>query len=237
MKTLIKPSLIVLAAVVGFTPLRAQTADEIVAKNIDAMGGKSAIEGVKSMAMDVNLSVQGNDVPMSISIVYGKGYKTEGDFNGTKFVTTITDKGGWTVNPMAGSSSPTAIPDDQYKGSKHQIDLGGPLYNYAAKGYKLELAGQDSADYKLKVTTADAVVINVFVNKKTWLVDRQVQTSSAQGQEGEVSTAFSDYKKPDNGYLIPWSMEIVTPQITLTFTYKKVEVNKDIDPKIFDMPK
>jgi hypothetical protein len=237
MKTLIKPSLFVLAGVVGFTPLRAQTAEEIAAKNTDALGGKSVIESVKSVVVESNVSVMGNDAPTTTYILYGKGYKSETDFNGTKFVNCMTDKGGWWINPPAGVATATALPDEQYKATKHQIDLGGLLYNYAAKGSKIELAGQDTADYRLKLTTAEGVVINVFVNKKTWLIDKQVQNVSMQGQEMEFAVAFSNYRKPDNGYMMPYTLEQTTPQYTLTITDKKIDVNKDIDPKIFDMPK
>jgi hypothetical protein len=237
MKTLIKPSLFVLAAVVGFTPLRAQTADEIASKYTDALGGKSVIESVKSVVEESNISVSGNDAPVTTYIVFGKAYKMELDFNGSKIVNVVTDKGGWGVNPMAGSSTPTATPDAQYKSTKQQIDLGGPLYNYAAKGYKIELAGQDTADYKIKLTTADGVVLNIFVNKKTYLVDKQVENISMQGQDVEFTISFSDYRKADNGFLIPWAMEQSSSMYSLTITKKKVDVNKAIDPTIFDMPK
>jgi len=237
MKTLIKPSLFLLAAVVGFTPLRAQTAEEIASKNADALGGKSSIDAVKSVVIESNITVMGNDATTTTHILYGKGYKSETDFNGTKIVNVVTDKGGWAIVPPAGITTATAVPDEQYKATRHLVDLAGPLYNYAAKGSKIELAGQDSADYKIKLTTADGVVINIFVNKKTYFVDKMVQTLSVQGQEGEMSVVYSDYRKTDNGYVMPWSMEQSYPQYSLTITNKKIDVNKDIDPTIFDMPK
>jgi hypothetical protein len=237
MKTLIKPSLFVLAAVVGFTPLRAQTADEIVAKYIDAIGGKDALAAVKSVVIESNLSVMGNDAPSTTYILNGKGFKSVTDFNGTQFITCVTDQSGWMVNPQAGATTPTAMPDDMYKSMKAQKDVGGNLFNYAAKGSKVELAGQDTADYKVKLTTSDGVAVNYFINKKTYLLDKQVMNISMQGQDAEVTVTFSDYRKSDNGYVMPWSLEQSTPMYTLTIISKKVDVNKDIDPTIFAMPK
>jgi hypothetical protein len=48
---------------------------------------------------------------------------------------------------------------------------------------------------------------------------------------------FGDYRKTDAGLLVPWSWIQDLPQYTLTFTTKSVDVNKTIDPAIFDMPK
>ena len=45
--------------------------------------------------------------------------------------------------------------DDEYKVGKDQIYVGGPLYDYAAKGNKVELVPGDAGTYKIKLTTKD----------------------------------------------------------------------------------
>src|ERR1700691_443046 len=113
----------------------AQTADDIINKQIDAIGGKDLLGKINSMYVEATMSVMGNDAPSSVTLVVGKGYKTEMDFNGQKIINCITDNGGWMVNPMAGASDPTAMPADQYKNYKDELTIDGPLLNYAAKGY------------------------------------------------------------------------------------------------------
>ena len=109
--------------------------------------------------------------------------------------------------------------------------------DYASKGFKVTFEGKDSADYKVKLTTKDGVEIVYYINIKTNLIDKAVNRISINGQDVETTAIFTDYKKTDVGLVMPYSQQIVLPQITLNITNKKIEVNKDIDPVIFEKPK
>ena len=166
-----KRSLFALAALLAFTTLRAQTADDIISKYVTAVGGKDAITGVKSLIIESSVSVMGNDIPSTTTIVVGKGYKNESDFQGTKMVQCFSDKGGWMLNPMAGAATPTALTDEQAKAGKLQLQID-PLANYAANGYKVEFLGKDSADYKLKMS-GNGADVTYYINMKTYLSIKQ----------------------------------------------------------------
>jgi hypothetical protein len=236
MKTLRKASFFVLSGLVATTTCCAQTAEDIVAKNLQAVGGKDLIASTKSLVMTSNLEVMGNDVPTTTTIVAGKGFKSETDFQGTKIVQCVTDHSGWSLNPMAGQSTPTALSADDLKTAQGQLNIV-PLSNYAANGGKLELLGKDTADYKVKVTNTNGYNATFFINLKTYLIDKADVHVTMQGQEANVTALFSDYRKIDNGLLVPFKIERDLPQYTLNITTTKVEVNKDIDPAIFEMPK
>src|SRR5262245_57115610 len=126
-------------AVVVVSALQAQTADEIIARHVEAIGGKEKLSQVKSLYTEITMEVMGNQAPVVEYLLQGKGFKSETEFNGSKIIQCITDKGGWSVNPMAGATDPQAMPEEQYKASKDQIFLGGALVDYAAKGNKVEL--------------------------------------------------------------------------------------------------
>jgi hypothetical protein len=125
---------------------------------------------------------------------------------------------------------------DQARAGKGSFQVGGPLFDYAAKGYKVEMAGKDSADYKLKVTTS-GVNITYYINAHTCLIDKMVNTVNANGQDREITTAFRDYKKTDIGFVMAYTQEVTYPQLSITISHTKVELNKPVDPAIFDMPK
>src|SRR5580658_7799548 len=100
METLRKRSFFALAALMALTTtLRAQTADDIVNKYVAAIGGKDALSSVKSLILENSVSVQGMDLTSTTTILVGKGYKNETEFQGTKMVNCVTDKGGWVLNP------------------------------------------------------------------------------------------------------------------------------------------
>jgi hypothetical protein len=198
------------------------------------------LSSIKTLYTESSVEVMGQEVSSTTSIIYGKGFKNETDFGGTKYIQVVTDKSGWSVNPMAGQSSPTALSDEQVKAGQAQLQIGGPLNGYAAKGYKVELIGKDTAsggEFKLKLTGTSGLEATYYINAKTWLLDKEVNKINAQGQEVELTTSYSDYKKSDAGFVIAGSRQTILPQTTLTITNKKTEVNKTIDPAIFEMPK
>ena len=53
------------------------------------------------------MEVMGNQAPVVEQLLEGKGFKSEIDFNGSKIIQCYTDKGGWSVNPMAGATDAT----------------------------------------------------------------------------------------------------------------------------------
>lgn len=224
--------------VTAFGVSQAQTADDIVNKYVDAIGGKDKLAQIKTKSIESTTQVMGNEGPSSINIIDGVGYKVTSEINGQTFTTCYTDKGGWQVNPYAGAATPTPLPDELYKQGRSVLDITGPLYNYAAKGNKVELLGKEGNEYKLKVTSKDSVEITVYIDATTYYMNKVVASASMMGQTMEVTSTFSDYRKGDMGLVFAYNVEIsYGGQFNVATTIKKIEINKTIDPAIFVMPK
>lgn len=237
---LVKLCLLSLTVLFGASA-NAQTADEIIAKHIEATGGKEKLGAITSVRMENTMRIQDNDAPNTIVIVNGKGYRTESEFNGQKMVQVYTDKGGWAINPFGGSEEPAAMPEDQYKSGAGQLYIV-PFLNYAARGEKVELLGQEKVGsvnaYKLKVTGKDNVPTTYFIDPSTYYIVQAIRPAQAQGQSIDITTTYSDFKKTDYGWVLPQTMEInYGGQFAMTAKTNKVEVNTPVNASVFEMKK
>src|SRR6185503_6652161 len=106
--------LFVSVALLFVAATKAQTVDDIINKHIDAVGGKDKLSQIKSLYVENSLEVMGNATSSVESLVEGKGFKSESDFNGMKIVNCYTDKGGWSLNPFFGGTDPQAMPEEMY---------------------------------------------------------------------------------------------------------------------------
>jgi hypothetical protein len=232
-----KIALLTFVIAAAFINASAQTADEVINKYVEAKGGKEKISQVKTLYMEGDMEIMGNTAPAATYIVNGKGYKSELEFNGTKIISVYTDKGGWTINPMAGQSEPTPVAEDLVKAGQINLDASGPLFNYAAKGNKVEMLGKEDSNYKLKVITASNVEMTFFIDTASYYNVKTITKMMNNGQEMEITVENSDFKKTDQGLVMPYAGIITYPGLSINMTQNKVEVNKDIDMAIFEMPK
>ncbi len=213
------------------------TVDEIIDQHIAAIGGRDLIAKIQTIYMETNSQIMGNDAPGTVTILNGKGYRAETQFNGAKMIQCYSDKGGWATNPMSGNT-PEAMPDVQYKSGRSQIQVGGELFDYAAKGSKVELLGKDGNLYKIKLTSKDAAVSIYYIDPATYFITKLTKTGEAMGQEVEITIYLSDYRKTDYGFTMAYSTQLdFGSMFSMTNSVRKVEINKPVDPKIFEIPK
>ena len=238
--SIIKTGIVALFAISSVITIKAQTTDEIIAKHIDAIGGKDKLAQINSVYIESTTEAMGNESPTKTYIINGKDYRNESDFGGQSMVQVVTDKSGWAIMPFGGSSDPTAISDDDYKSGADAIYAGDPLINYAVNGGKVELQGQEKINdvnaYKIKYTNKYGAEITYYLDPSTWYIIESVKQANMMGQPVTVTTSYSNYRKTDFGMFMPYTINVDTGQFQMKMTTNKVEVNKDIDSKIFDMP-
>lgn len=219
--------------VIGFSYAQDLTADQIVNKYIDAIGGKAAWSKVNSMVMKGTLKVQGAEVTVTITTLDKKGMKQDISIGGMDGYNIITVDSGWNYFPWQGQKVPEPVTADDLKQGQDQLDIQGNLIDYAAKGHTVELLGKDDVDgveaYKLKETLKSGKVETIYIDPESFLIIRDVVKMKANGQEVEAKTDLSNYKKLPEGIVIPMSLKLDMGEMTLT----EVIVNSTIDPSTF----
>jgi len=196
---------------------------------------------IKSVSIESDVSVQGQSYPSVITILADKGYKVVTSVQGSDIIQCVTPDGAWQQNAFAGAPTPTALSDEERKYSGTPYALGDPLVNYKEKGSTAELAGSDTVNgvktVRLKLKDKNGVETYFSLDPNTYYILKTDTKAMMNGQEVDVINTFGDYKKTDAGYVIPYTINRSTMGFDITITHNKVEVNKDIDPKIFEMPK
>jgi hypothetical protein len=219
-----------------------QTANEIISKHIQAIGGKDLLTKITSVYSESTMDIMGNQGNVKTTILNGKGMKQEMDIMGNTMITCYTDKGGWSINPMTGATTAEAMPETQYKSGKDQIVLGAPFINYAEKGSKADLMGTDSVGsvnaYKIKLIAPDSTSSVYFIDPATFYLIKTIQSIEVQGSMTDNEMTFSDYRQVE-GYAVPYKidMNIAGGQFQISITVSKVELNKPVDEAIFSIPK
>ncbi len=219
----------------------AQTPDEIIGKYIQTIGGKDLLTKITSVYTESTMDVMGMQGNVKTTTLNGKGLKQETDIMGTLMTTCYSDKGGWSINPMTGATSPEDMPAAQYNSGKEQIVVGAPFINYAEKGYKTELMGTEAVGtvnaYKIKMTSPDSISAVYYFDPGTFYLVKSVQSIEMQGQMTDNEITFSDYKQTD-GFALPYKMEmnIGGGQFQMAMTVSKVELNNPVDEAIFSKP-
>ena len=223
-----------IAALFGFITAKAQTADEIIKKHVDAVGGAANWKKVTSIKLTGSMNAGGVELPVTVTTLDKKGYRMEFSMNGIANYTVLTPTSGWMYFPTQGQTKPEAMPNEMIKDQEDQMDASmDPLIDYQAKGNKVDYLGKDEAEgtecYKLKVTLKNGKEETEYLDLNTYYTIRSVEKSKANGQETEEVSTMGNYTKFPEGIVFPMSLE--TGGVPLTI--KTVEINKPVDESIF----
>ena len=216
----------------------AQSADDIINKHINAIGGKDNWKKVTSWVQTGTMSVQGAEIQMKRSIIHNEAARTDISLMGMTGYQIVTTKEGWSYMPFQGQASVEAMTADQVKDQQDELDIQGVLIDYAAKGHSAEYLGKEDIEgtecLKVKMTLKGGKSQTLFFDPSTYYIIKAVSVISANGQEAEVETTFSDYQKQPSGIVVPMSTTVpMGPGMNADLTIESVEVNTKLDASLF----
>ena len=223
-------ALALLAATSGTAP--APTAEELVAKNLEARGGLAKLHGITAVHTVGKVRVGGGTEAKTESwAVPPDKYRSEFSLQGMTAVQAWDGQQAWAISPFRGRRDPQKLSADDAKDLVQSADAAGPFTDWKAKGLKIEAQGTEDIDgtdaYKIRVGYPNGDSRVVYLDPDTYLEIRVVDHRMIRGQEDVQTTDLGEYEKVDGIY---FPMEIGRNQVD------KVELNGTVDTKIFSFP-
>ena len=226
----------------------AQTADEVMARSVTAMGGRPALEKLKSRTSTgtITLSTPGGDIVGSVELYnaapnksrsvikadlsqFGAGQLVmDQRFNGTS---------GYVLDSLQGDRE---MASDQLNNLRN-ASFPHPFLSYKEMGVTAQLAGKAKVgDRDAHIVTLEpptGPVVRVFVDAETFLpLQMSLKVNVPQvGGEIEQTTVLLDYREID-GIKLPYKLEASSSVQNYTITITTVEHNVPIDEALFSKP-
>ena len=218
----------------------AMTADELVAKAVEGMGGQAALSAVNTQKATGKVLTQGLEIGMTMTYARPGRMRVDAAVMGMNIVQCFDGSGGWSVNPMSGSQDAQPMSEVEARMFKLQSDLMPPYVDYAKKGYTAEYVGAEDVEgtpaQRLRVDTKQGVVLDFWFDAESFLLLKQNSKISVDQGEFETQSYPSDYRQQD-GLTMPFSIETRRgDQVMTQIVFDKVETNVPVDDAIFAMP-
>jgi hypothetical protein len=223
----------------------AQTAEELVAKNLEAKGGPDKINALKTVRASGRFQDNGGfTAEVTFEMKAPDAIRETFSLQGMTQIQAYDGKTGWQINPFNGRKDPELMGEEDLRGvvEDAELFLHGALADAAAKGSKIEYMGHATVDgddaYKLKVTLKNGDIFYYYLDPDTYLEFHVERQQFIRGAVREQFTDLGSYKQV-NGVYYPFTIaqaERRDMSDVSTITLAKVEGNAPLSDSDFAMP-
>src|SRR3954463_6897258 len=195
-------------------PAAAQDAQSLIAKNLEARGGVTALDALKGV------SFEGRTIfPGDFELTYKEARKRVGtksavryDFGlqGLDVVQSYDGTGAWKINPFQGRKDAERMSADEARQFADEGLVEGPLLASRTDGSEVQYLGREDFDgtlaYKLRVRQKDGDEFTYLLDPDTYLEIKVDETRRIRGAQQTTETELGDYEKVAGVYF-PMSVE------------------------------
>lgn len=218
----------------------AMDVDELIGNALQAQGGVKAMQAIKTQKATGKFLTQGMEIPYTMIQERPNRMRIDASVMGMTITQCFDGTGGWSINPMTGSTDPQPMGETEVKSFSLQADMDGPLMNWADKGYTAEYLGQEDVEgtpaYHLRLDTKKDIVMDFYFDADSYLLLKQNIKMKVDQGEFETQNYPSDYRQQD-GLTIPFNVETRRgDQVLNTIVVETLEPGVAVDETLFAMP-
>jgi hypothetical protein len=238
-----------LIAIVFAFAVKAQTADEIIAKYFENTGGIAKWKTVQGMRLYAKVNQQGMEIPIEMVQLKDGRQAQKISVQGKDIMQGVFDgKVLWSHNFM----NMKAEKSDTEATENLKLDIGefpDPFLTYKERGLKAEFLGKETIDgtetFKIKLTKkpikvdgkqTENIVFYYFDadNYVPLMTESEIKSGPAKGQTSQ--SKMSDYQEVD-GIMVPFSLsQGFKGGASNVLTVTKIEINPKVEDKFFAYP-
>jgi hypothetical protein len=220
------------------------SADELVGKHLDALGGQAALAAINSVQFDGEMRFPG-DFKLTYKEVRARekgATRVEAALQGLTLVQAYDGASGWRINPFQGRRDAETMSADEARSIADSGSIGGPLVNAKADGSTVAYLGREDFDgteaHKLKVVQKDGDEFVYLLDPDSMLAIKVVETRRIRGSQQTTEIELGDYEKVAGVYF-PMSIDSWQegqPNQRQRITIAKAEANVAVTPTLFAQP-
>jgi hypothetical protein len=222
------------------------TAAELVAKNLAARGGASALAAINTLEFNGKFIAPGD---FQLSYHGTRARNPGGDrmrddltIQGLTIIQAYDGRSAWKVNPFQGRKDAERMSADE---SRAQADAGlvdGALLASLHDGSSVRYLGREDFDgtdaYKLQVRQKDGDQFDYLLDPDTFLEIRATETRQVRGAQTVTNYEYGDYEKV-GGIYFPMaidSWQTAQPDQRVRILIASAAANSPLDPSYFAQP-
>src|SRR5437588_656938 len=214
------------------------TADEIIAKNIQARGGLNKLTGIKTMRATYATEEDGKPVRLVELHKRPDKLRRNISFGKTSVIIGYDGQTAWQFFSSR-AKAPSPAPADLAQELKEEADFDGSLVNYKEKGVAIELIGKEKLNgkdvYNLKLTLKEGQLRNVYIDARNFLEVKETGSFQNGGKKVDFVILSKDYR-PIQGIMFPFVIDQKSGDEENQITrLQKVELNVPIVDSVFAM--
>jgi YD repeat-containing protein len=229
---------ITILALCGCTP----TADDIIARSIEARGGLEALQARETVKMTATVERPQDGLRYSMTLYRKRPtfYRAEFASGGSMAIQATDGESAWWMSPLDGVSEPTPMTADQAAGFNRQSHIDTSLQGLLPAGNMARFMDQVEEDgvelLRVEITRADGETVTLYYDAETYLVRKATRMQETADGIQEVVTLVSDYREVDGVvYSFRAERQIDGTTIAIT-TWESFEANVPMDDALFRIP-
>jgi outer membrane lipoprotein-sorting protein len=237
-------SLVILLFALQMIP--AQTADNIITKYFESVGGIEKWKNLKSIKMTGKMVMVQGEFPITLYRKPPNKFKIVMNIAGQEIIPQAFDgETGWMNTPFGGAAGPQKMEEDQIRELRDVSEFEDPLIDYQARGFIASYEGTvDTAGVKcyiVKLIRHKGIegkeMASLYYFDTEHYLPVMIKQPSPQAMGQEIEIHMSEYQETSDGVLMPFVMDThFKGQSVQKLNFTEITINEEMADDIFKFP-